>query len=56
MDKNIYIFLHITLVTLFAADLTPTFSESNYIYPYYEGCKYYVAIALTVTNYYPDLR
>ena len=36
MDNNIYIFLHIILVTsLFTADLTPNFSESNYIYSYY---------------------
>ena len=37
MDNNVYISLHITLVTsLFTADLTPNFSESNYIYPYYK--------------------
>ena len=37
MDNNVYIFLHITLVTsLSTADLTPNFSESNYIYPYYK--------------------
>ena len=36
MDNNVYIFMHITLVTsLSTADLTPNFSESNYIYPYY---------------------
>ena len=36
-DTNVYIFLHITLVTsLPTADLTPIFSESNYIYPYYK--------------------
>ena len=34
MDNNVYIFLHNTLVTsLSTADLTPNFSESNYIYP-----------------------
>ena len=34
MDNNVYTFLHITLVTsLSIADLTPNFSESNYIYP-----------------------
>ena len=48
MDNNVYIFLHITLVTsLSTADLTPNFSESNNIYPYYK-CISYVAIALTV--------
>ena len=36
MDDSVYIFLHMTLVTsLFTADLTPNFSESDYIYPYY---------------------
>ena len=29
-------FLHITLVTLSTADLTPNFPESNFIYPYYK--------------------
>ena len=42
MDNNVYIFLHITLVTsLSTADLTPTFSEPNYIYTcqkWYELC------------------
>ena len=34
---NVYIFLCITLVTtLSTADLTTSFSESNYIYPYYK--------------------
>ena len=37
MDNNVYIILDITLVTpLSTADLTPNFSESNYIYPYYK--------------------
>ena len=37
MDNNVYILLHITLVTsLSTADLTLNFSESNYIYPYYK--------------------
>ena len=41
MDNNVYIFLHITLVTpLSTADLTPDFSESNYIYPYYKWYKF----------------
>ena len=36
MDNNVHIFLHITCVTsLSTAVLTPNFSESNYIYPYY---------------------
>ena len=40
MDNNAYIFLHITLVTsLSSVDLTPNFSESNYIYPYYKWHK-----------------
>ena len=38
----IYIFLHISLVTsLFTADLTPNFSESNYIYLYYKWYNLY---------------
>ena len=38
---TMYIFLHITLVTsLSTADLTPDFSESNYIYPYYKWYKF----------------
>ena len=37
MDKNVEIFVHVTLVTpLSTADLTPDFSESNYIYPYHK--------------------
>ena len=40
MDNNVYIFLRITLVTsLYIADLTPNFSESNYIYPNYKWYK-----------------
>ena len=30
---------HCTLVILFTADLTPNFSESSYIYPYYRWHK-----------------
>ena len=30
---------HCTLVSLFTADLTPNFSESSYIYPYYKWHK-----------------
>ena len=37
MDNNVYIFLHITLVTVLStADLSLNFSESNYIYLYYK--------------------
>ena len=37
MDNNVYIFFLITLASsLSNADLTPNFSESNYIYPYYK--------------------
>ena len=40
MDNNVYIFLHITLVTSSSTvDLTPNFSESNYLYPYYKWHK-----------------
>ena len=40
MDNNVYKFLHITVVkSLSTADLTPTFSESNYIYPNYKWYK-----------------
>ena len=40
MDNKVYIFLHITLVTsLSTVDLTPNFSESNYLYPYYKWYK-----------------
>ena len=49
MDNNVYIFLHINLVTsLSTNDLTPNFSESNYIYSTTSGISY-VTIALTVT-------
>ena len=37
LDNYVCIFLHINLVTsLSTVDLTPNFSESNYIYPYYK--------------------
>ena len=40
MDNNVYIFLHISLVTaLSTVDLTSNFSESNYNYPYYKLCR-----------------
>ena len=40
MDNNVYIFLHITLVTsLSTADIAPNFSESNYLCPYYKWYK-----------------
>ena len=40
MDNNVYIFLHIKLVTsLSTVDLTPNFSESNDIYRYYKWYK-----------------
>ena len=40
MDNNVYIFLHISLVTaLSTVDLTSNFSESNYNYPYYKWYK-----------------
>ena len=40
MGNNVYTFLHITLVTsLSIVDLTPNFSESNYIYPNYKWYK-----------------
>ena len=40
MDNNIYIFLHVTLVTsLPTADVIPNLSDSNYIYPYYKWYK-----------------
>ena len=44
MDNNVYIFLHITLVTsLSTADLTPNFLESYLplIYPYYKWYNLY---------------
>ena len=47
-------FLHITLATsLYTVDLTPNFSKSNYIYPYY-GIDY-VVIAPTVTLFQESL-
>ena len=53
MDNNVYIFLHITLVTsLSTVDLTPNFSESNYIYPYYKWYK----LCSDNTNSYGVLR
>ena len=53
MDNNVYIFLHITLVTsLSTVDLMPNFSESNYICPYY---KWY-NICSDSTNSYTALR
>ena len=40
MDNNVYIFLHISLVTsLTTVDLTSNFSESNYNYPHYKWYK-----------------
>ena len=40
MDNNVHIFLYFTLVTsLSTADLTPDFSESSRIYPYYKFYK-----------------
>ena len=40
MDNNVYIFLHISLVTaLSTVDLTSNFSESNYNYSYYKWYK-----------------
>ena len=53
MDNNVYIPLHITLVTsLSTVDLTPNFSESNYIYPYYKWYK----LCSDCTNSYVVLR
>ena len=50
------IFLHITLITsLSTVDLTPNFSESNYIYPYhkwYKLCKHWQVCCSE--NHYPD--
>ena len=56
---NGYLFLHITLVTsLSTVDLTPNFSESNYIYPYYKWYKLYSdsnnSYILCSENHYPD--
>ena len=53
MDNNVCIFLHVTLVTsLSTADLTPNFSESNYIYPYYKWYK----LCSNSSNSYTVLR
>ena len=53
MDNNAYIFLHITLVTsLSSVDLTPNFSESNYIYPSYKWYKF----CSNSTNSYAGVR
>ena len=50
MDNNVYIFLHIKLVTsLSTVDLTPNFSESNDIYRYYKWYISYVMLTPTVT-------
>ena len=53
MDNNLYIFLHITLVTsLSTVDLTRNFSESNYIYPFY----WWYTLCSDSTNSYVVLR
>ena len=53
MDNNTYVFLHITLViSLSTVDLSPNFSESNYIYPYYKWYK----LCSDSTNSYAVLR
>ena len=53
MYNNVHIFLHITLVTsLSTVDLTPNFSESNYIYPCYKWYK----LCNDSTNSYAFLR
>ena len=56
MDNILCMFLHITLVTsLSTVDLTPNFTESNYIFtPTTRGASY-VAIALTVTLFWESL-
>ena len=53
MVNNLYIFLHITLVTsLSNVNLTPNFLECNYVYLYYKCYKLYN----DSTNSYAVLR
>ena len=53
MFNNLYIFLHITFATsLSNVNLTPNFSECNYVYPY---CKCY-KLYNDSTNSYAVLR
>ena len=53
MDNNLYIVLHSTLATsLSTVDLTPNFSEFDYIYPYYKWYK----LCSDSTNSYAVLR
>ena len=54
MDNNVCIFLHMALVTsLSTADLTPNFSESDYIYHYY---LWYVLCSDSTNSNYADFR
>ena len=53
MGDNVCTFLLVTLVTsLSTDDLTPNFSQSNCIYPYYNGYK----LCSDSTNIYAFLR